>query len=160
MMMRSAACLALALLALLSCGPAGTDQRLEAGWLEGSWRLDEGQNVFIESWALQDDSTLVGQGVTVSGGETALFETLRIERRHTGTLYIATVLGQNNDEPVAFRLTSSSDSELVFENPAHDFPQKIRYTLIAADSLVAEISGTADGKQQSLSYPMTRLQDR
>jgi hypothetical protein len=45
---------------------------------------------------------------------------------------------------------------LVFENKEHDFPQKITYTKISNDSIVAEISGMKDGKQSKESYPMKK----
>ncbi len=35
-----------------------------------------------------------------------------------------------NTYPVLFRLTASSDTQAVFENPTHDFPQRLGYTLV------------------------------
>lgn len=40
--------------------------------------------------------------------------------------------------------------------PAHDFPQRISYTLIHKDSLLAEISGTRNGIAQRKLFPMKR----
>jgi hypothetical protein len=67
------------------------------------------------------------------------------------------VKDQNAGLPVAFTLTQASENRLVFENPAHDFPQKITYTRITGDSLLAEISGTINSEEKSQQFPMTRV---
>lgn len=70
--------------------------------------------------------------------------------------YKANVRGQNDDKPVAFLLTETKENQLVFENPTHDYPQKISYTQVSKDSLVAEISGIQSGKPSSEKYIMLR----
>ena len=71
--------------------------------------------------------------------------------------YIPNVNNQNGGLPVRFATKTVSDMELVFENPQHDFPQIISYTKINADSLVAEISGTINGKERKQTFPMKRV---
>lgn len=44
----------------------------------------------------------------------------------------------------------------VFENPNHDFPQRIIYRLVTVDSLVARIEGRIDGKERSSDFPYRR----
>lgn len=51
-----------------------------------------------------------------------------------------------------------SETQLVFENLKHDFPQIISYTKVTSDSLVAEISGTKNGQKQKQIFPMKRIQ--
>jgi|GEM_PF-3228321 len=51
---------------------------------------------------------------------------------------------------------SMSETQLVFENLKHDFPQIISYTKVTSDSLVAEISGTKNGQKQI--FPMKQMQ--
>jgi hypothetical protein len=70
--------------------------------------------------------------------------------------YSATVKGQNSDKPVTFKLTNSTEKQLVFENPKHDYPKKIIYTQINEDSLVAEISGILEGKATSEKFSMKK----
>ena len=70
--------------------------------------------------------------------------------------YSAAVKGQNNDKPVAFKLTTQTEKQLVFENPKHDYPQKISYTQITSDSLVAKISGIQQGKPSSEQFSMKK----
>jgi hypothetical protein len=45
---------------------------------------------------------------------------------------------------------------MVFENPKHDYPQKIRYQLNSDKSLIATISGIQKGKESSESYLMQK----
>jgi hypothetical protein len=53
-------------------------------------------------------------------------------------------------------MTKDEDSLLVFENPKHDYPQKIQYKLLKDGSLIATVSGKQNGKSSSENYPMTR----
>ena len=71
--------------------------------------------------------------------------------------YIPTVKEQNSGKAVKFKLTSSSDTQLIFKNPKHDFPHTISYTQISNDTLLAEISGMMEGKHNSRKFPMTRV---
>ena len=70
--------------------------------------------------------------------------------------YTPTVQGQNDNMPVTFTMTSKTDDAMTFENPEHDYPKKIVYRKVSADSLVAEISGVQQGKPSSERYPMRR----
>ena len=44
---------------------------------------------------------------------------------------------------------------MVFENPKHDFPQRIRYRL-KGDTLHARIEGTINGKERAIDFPYQR----
>jgi hypothetical protein len=70
--------------------------------------------------------------------------------------YTVTVPDQNDAKPVRFEMTSITDKQVVFENPAHDYPNKIVYNKTAEDSLIAEISGLKKGKPASEQFRMTR----
>ena len=53
------------------------------------------------------------------------WESTRIERGVDGVL---TFWGSpEGAKPVPFRMASSTTTEIVFANPAHDYPQRIRY---------------------------------
>jgi hypothetical protein len=53
-------------------------------------------------------------------------------------------------------MTKSNENEITFENPKHDFPNKIVYTKITNDSLVAVIYGKKDGKEMRENFPMKK----
>ena len=59
-----------------------------------------------------------------------------LRARPGGVFYVATPEGEGT---TAFRLTRAVDGEALFENPAHDFPTRIRYRREGDDGLVAEV---------------------
>lgn len=126
-------------------------------WLKGAWQNKSNGRISIEEWHQSNDSTLVGLSYFISGKDTTLTETINIQSRNGNLFYIPVVVNQNNNEPVYFRLTAATDTKLVFENPEHDFPQKISYTRIGRDSLVAEISGSIKGKMKARQFPMKKV---
>lgn len=125
-------------------------------WLEGSWEGVSPEGTASESWEKQGQNSIIGKGYFVNGKDTLSSETLRLEGRGNDVYYVPSVKSQNNGQPVEFKLTTSSGGRWIFENPEHDFPQLISYTRISDDSLVAEISGKIDGREQSQQFAMRR----
>ena len=128
-----------------------------AKWLIGSWKNQSAKTVDIETWKKLNDSTFIGRSYSLTGGDTVSSEHIRMEQHKGKLYYIPTVKNQNGGKAVTFMLTSSNNKHVVFENPEHDFPQKITYTQITNDSLVAEISGTKKGWQKAIQFPMKRV---
>jgi uncharacterized protein DUF6265 len=50
-----------------------------------------------------------------------------------------------------------SDSAVTFENPSHDFPQRIIYRRRGADSLLARVEGMRGGQLRGSDYPYRRV---
>ncbi|MGV3630345.1 MAG: DUF6265 family protein [Bacteroidota bacterium] len=151
--------------AFASCSQPGEQKTAEqkeytelqkASWFLGNWENNFPEGRATESWTQANDSTYTGSSFVVIGKDTVSSETIRLEERTGKLLYIPTVSDQNKGKEVVFTMTSSSSKKLVFENPGHDFPQKITYTKIGKDSLVAEISGRMDGKLHTEPFPMSR----
>lgn len=115
--------------------------------LEGTWFMPTDRGDRLEVWQILDDSTLTGRGLRIrpENGDTITLETMRLERRDTNVLYIAIARGQNNNQPVTFRLTQADYDGYLFENPAHDDPKKIRYLLLGN----RELQVTTEGKRGS-----------
>jgi len=55
-----------------------------------------------------------------------------------------------------FEAKTTSDTMVVFENPAHDFPQRIIYRRRGTDSLLARIEGTVNGQTRAIDFPSAR----
>ncbi|WP_396167771.1 DUF6265 family protein [Flavobacterium sp.] len=129
----------------------------KATWLLGEWEKTDSLGTLKEIWTSKDDSTFIGQSYYIQN-EKDTFHDEQIELVQDGEhlIYIATIKGENNDTPIPFQMTNDQDSLLVFENPKHDYPQKIQYKLMKNHSLVAIISGKVKGKITSQSYPMTK----
>lgn len=115
-------------------------------WMNGYWEMKEKDGIVTEQWKRVNDSLMEGKSDFVKGDSVIPFETIRMFRSGNDFYYEAKAAGQNNEQPVAFKLTSFSDTAFVAENPQHDFPRRIRYTLINEDSIHAFIDG---GPQQT-----------
>jgi hypothetical protein len=125
-------------------------------WLIGSWEQKLPDGTITESWARENDSTFLGKSYFVKEKDTIHLENIVLTQKNEALLYIPTVNGQNNDEPTTFTMTSEAENTFSFENPAHDYPQKITYKKISETNLLATISGRQQGKQSQESYPMVK----
>jgi hypothetical protein len=126
-------------------------------WLVGQWENKTPEGLLIETWTKDNDSTFSGQTYFIKNEkDTVHSESIVLTQLKDELIYRPTVKGQNNDEPVDFNLTSDVENSYTFENPKHDYPQKIVYKKTNETSLVATISGKQQGKQSSESYPMTK----
>lgn len=128
-----------------------------AKWLLGKWENQTQRGKMVEEWLVINDSAYAGRSYMITATDSIPLESIKLKKEGDNLYYIPTVKGQNNEQPVKFKLISSSATQLVFENPAHDFPQKISYTLEGIDSLVAEISGAVNGQQRARKFPMKRV---
>lgn len=137
--------------------PSDTQQpaRLASlAWLAGCWERRAGARVVEEQWMRPRGRVMLGMSRTVSGDSVVDYEQLRISDDGTALVYHAQPLGQ---PPATFRTASASGAEVVFANPAHDFPQRIRYTRVGRDSVVARVEGTRDGAERGVSFPYARV---
>lgn len=128
-----------------------------ANWLLGNWENKSVEGNLTESWKKANDSTFQAASYFIKEKDTLHFETIILEQKGEKVTYYATVQGQNEGKPIAFKLKTASEKELLFENLQHDYPQKINYTSITADSLVVKISGMQQGKPSSEQFSMKRI---
>ncbi len=128
----------------------------KASWLIGKWQNRSAEGILHEIWEKKNDSTFIGSSFFVVGNDTVSSESISLEERGKDLFYIPTVKNQNDGKSIIFTLTSLTTNQLVFENPTHDFPQKITYTQVTSNSLVAVISGVVNGKENSQNFPMSR----
>jgi hypothetical protein len=111
-------------------------------WLNGSWTGTVEGLATEEHWSAADGGLMTGMHRDLRGGRVRAFEFLRIQEREGSLVYIALPAGRNETE---FALKSIGATEVVFENLAHDFPQRVIYRR-SGDSLTARVEGTVDGK--------------
>jgi len=109
-----------------------------AAWLAGCWEQRAASRVTMEMWMPPSGGMMLGASRTTAGAATREFEQLRLTAAGDTLVYTALPSGQRE---AAFRSTSVSATALVFENPAHDFPRKITYRRVGADSIVARVEG-------------------
>ncbi len=113
------------------------------GWLIGNWKMETKKGVIHEKWRSSNDSTLSGKSMLVRNttGDTVFLEKVKLVYRNNGYFYIPVAEGQNNNRPVEFKITSFNETGFVAENPEHDFPKRILYTLVTKDSIHAIVDG-------------------
>lgn len=122
-------------------------------WLQGCWRAVRGESTVEEQWMAPRGGTMLGMGRTVRGGKTAEYELVLIKEENGRIAYEAHPSGQ----PTAtFLATTVSDSTVVFENPQHDFPQRVGYRREGADNLQAWVEGQANGKSRRIDFAYQR----
>lgn len=124
---------------LLQASPHSVDQ---LAFMAGSWGSGPAAMETEEHWTSPKAGLLLGMNRTVKGGKTVAFEFLRIEARPDGVFYLASPGGR---PATPFRLKETSKDKAVFENPEHDFPQRILYWRDGAN-LCARVEGTQKGK--------------
>ena len=127
-----------------------------ANWLLGNWENKSADGNLLETWKKVNDSVYDGESYFIKGKDTLHFEKIQMKQKGEALFYIATVKGQNNDKPVTFIHNDTIEKQLVFENPKHDFPQKIVYSRITKDSIIIQISGIQQGKPSSERFSMKK----
>ena len=157
MSVRNTASLILVIMPLLAANAAEvpvtvTVDRL--AWLSGCWASDEGSAGSEEHWMQPSGGTMLGMNRTVRHGETVAFEFMRIYENEQNSLTL--MASPSQQASASFQLSSIGPSEVVFENPDHDFPQKIIYRLVGSDHLLGRVEGTSRGEDRAIDFPMIR----
>lgn len=124
----------------------------KAKWFLGYWENDTKAFVSREIWTTKNDSTLFAESFVIVNKDTVFYEKVDLTERNDSLFYIVSVRDQNKEKPVSFYLTKSTNNQMVFENPKHDFPNKIIYNKINSDSIVASIYGS----NKTETFPMKR----
>jgi hypothetical protein len=139
---------------LLSLVAAGTPEKIDrVAWLQGCWQLDSGGRVVEEQWMAPRGGVMLGMGRTVRDGKLVEYESVVLREQDGRIAYEAHPSGQ---PPAVFTSQTIGESTAVFENLAHDFPQRVGYTR-DGESLVAWIEGTANGKSRRVDFPYRRV---
>ena len=111
-----------------------------------------------EHWTSVRGGALLALHRDVKGERMLSWEFLRVQATPEGTFYFAS---PRSKPPVAFKLKELGERRVVFENPEHDFPQRILYWLDAAGAMHARIEGSQGGKTRGAGVgvdegPLTR----
>lgn len=101
------------------------------------------------------DGNLNAKSYFLNGNDTVLFETVELVLRNDSAFYV--VHAADNALPISFASVELKEGLMAFENPKHDFPQRIRYEKRGADSLYAEVSGPYEGQEARQAFPMKKI---
>jgi hypothetical protein len=103
-------------------------------------------------WTPPEGGTPIGLSRSVANGRTAEYEILLIRSGAGGLEYVAKPSGQAE---TIFTATRVSATEVIFENPAHDFPKRVMYKR-DGDTLVAAIDGPMNGQTRRIEFPYAK----
>lgn len=132
------------------------DEPLAAlSWLAGCWSADGAEPGSGESWLPPAGGSMLGVSRTVRNGTTVAHEFMQIRSSADGKIvFIALPSGQRE---ATFPLLSLEADQVTFENPQHDYPQRVSYRRLTAERLVARIEGIREGKLHAVDFPMSRV---
>ncbi|GAB2860162.1 DUF6265 family protein [Pseudoduganella ginsengisoli] len=144
----------IAVVSMVACGAAMAQDVTadKLGWMSGCWAAAGGEAGSGEQWMAPAGGTLMGMSRTVKNGKTVGWEALHIRDVDGKLAYVAK---PHNQPEAAFKLASLEGQHVVFENPQHDFPQRIIYKR-DGDQLHARIEGTMKGKAKGIDFPLQK----
>lgn len=143
----AAALVALALPALAQAPRVST-----LDWMAGTWVAESEREKVTETWLGPGNGLMVAANLTTRPNGRKSFEFLRIAETDTGFSYFASPGGK---APVEFMLKEQGERRVVFENAAHDFPQRILYWR-EGEALRARVEGKIRGEPRSEEWRFTR----
>ena len=130
--------------------PSGIDR---VAWLQGCWERTSSQRIVEEQWMAPRGKTMMGMGRTTQGDRVVEHEFLILREQGDQLAYEAHPSGQ----PTAVFVSRTVDeSTVVFENPQHDFPQRVGYRRESPDALLAWIEGTSKGQPRRVEFAYRR----
>lgn len=142
----------------ISASPKGPLAPL--AWLAGCWWGDINQHEFREYWHPLAGDAMIGVSRMVRGDKVLSYEYLRLEPRADGVYYVAAPKGKPE---AAFKLSSSAKEAVTnydaytFTAPGGGFPTSIIYRRATGGWLYVDVAGTAQGKEQKVTYPFRRV---
>jgi hypothetical protein len=144
----------LLLLATQSPAPPIARSLDDFAWLAGCWSGGSGSRQVEEHWMAPKGGAMLGMGRTIANGALREYEFLVLRIDGSDVFYVAKPSGQPE---ASFKLTEIKDGAAVFENPTHDFPQRIIYRRETADTLVARIEGIRNGQTRGIDFSFRRV---
>ncbi|WP_286071559.1 DUF6265 family protein [Stenotrophomonas sp. 57] len=155
MSIRTALALLLMLLVTAHAEAAPPSKIEHLAWLAGCWQLDGQPSGAGEQWSTLAGGTLFGSSRSLRDGRTVGFEFMQLRQHDDGRLVLTALPSGRN--PTEFNATRIDDTEAVFENPANDFPQRIRYRRLDEQRAHARIEVAQDNPTQAIDFPMHRV---
>lgn len=114
--------------ALLFAAPAPAQQGINRAlpeWLAGSWQMEDGAAWSEEVWMYPRGGAMLGLGRSGFGPQLQQWEAMRIGVKADGRV---SLYAQPRGGPATeFAMVSAGPESIEFANPAHDYPQRIRY---------------------------------
>lgn len=123
----------------------------------GSWENRTDSVFSAEFWEKRNDSLYAGKGFVLVNADTVFYEDLQLSFKNGNVYYIPTVRDQNNAEPVSFKAGFLSGDSMVFENPGHDFPQRIVYIFPDSMRMNVYVAGKTEKGYRKEDFEFTKV---
>jgi hypothetical protein len=120
-------------------------------WMTGAWGHADGESWADEYWTSPRGGIMIGASRSGVGEKLQFWEHMRIVREADDRLAFWAIA--SDQKPVRFVAVKKTAEEIVFENPAHDYPQRIRYWREGKE-LKAQISLIDGSKANNFSFTM------
>ena len=133
------------------------DELLKTKMLLGTWQTETENGVLQEIWTIKNDSTFFGHSYFINNNDTIHYETIDLVEDSGKLLYIASIKGENQNLSTTFNFIETEDNHLQFENPKHDYPNKIIYKFKDSINLDLSISGNQSGKKSFENFKMIKI---
>ena len=141
---------------LAACSNSG-EQFRKMDWLNGRWENKSNNLKIIETWQRENGMGFLVKGYMLENTDTVFSESVKVTLKSGVIIYEVTLPNQNDSKPVMFKLTENTGRKVVFENPDHDFPQKITYQQHQPDSMLVQLEGRADQALEKQEYYLKRV---
>jgi hypothetical protein len=141
-----------------AAGPAAAGPTMDdLAWMAGRWSGESKGTAMEEHWTDAKGGLMLGLHREVAASGRASFEFLRIAADGEGVAYLASPMGR---EATSFPLVSASAAgkRAVFENPDHDFPQRIIYWLGEDAMLHARVETIENGAENGMEWAWSLLE--
>ncbi|MHC5011008.1 MAG: DUF6265 family protein [Planctomycetota bacterium] len=125
-------------------------------WLAGSWRGGHGSGTWEAVYSSAAGGEVLSVNKEIRDGHVVSFEFERFFVQDGAVVMTPYVGGRRS---VAFQLTTLDREarRAVFENPEHDFPQRIEYHRAAEDRLVITVTALKDGRHEGFRLDLARV---
>lgn len=142
-------------LLFLFASPSNAASVTDLSWLAGCWASIGAEAGSGEQWMPPAGGTLLGTSRTVRNGRTVAHEFMQIREIEPGK--IAFIANPSGQAEASFPMARAGEREAVFENPEHDFPQRVIYKLDGDGVLRASIEGLSKGQLKTIGFPMKKV---
>ena len=133
----------------LASASAQTTLVKDVAWLHGCWEQRDGDRVVEERWMPARAGSMLGVGRTTRGEKLVEHEYIVLTERDGRLAYEAHPSGQAT---ATFMSKPITGREVVFEDPTHDFPQRVGYKSTGPGQLLAWVEGTTGGKTRRIEF--------
>ena len=145
---------------VVTAGTAGAadapaNRAADFGFMTGCWQAADAQTTQEESWSRPVGGHMMGTARVVAGGKVVFTEYVEVAEKPSG-LVMTVALGIGKPG-VSFTRIASGPNEVVFENPKHDFPQRIRYRKDSDTQVTARIEGVEKGQAKGEDYAYKKV---